>query len=193
MKYLALLILALSLAWTAGGQDAAYWQAQAVRDYFNGSYSFALDDIENYLEMNSSDINGWNTKAEILLKMRRYGEAEECLDMVIALDGSNVKAWNDKGLIRAGALGDREGGLESLDRATEIDPSYAHGWYNRGLILEEMKRYDESLESLTRATELDPSLAKAWLHQGRVLMNQGNSQAAAGAFERAVEPGTRGA
>jgi tetratricopeptide (TPR) repeat protein len=137
MKYLALLILALSLAWTAGGQDAAYWLSQTARDYSNGSYSFALDDIENYLEMNSSDVNAWNTKANILLKMKRYNEAVECFDQVIALDSFNANAWNDKGLIQAGAMGEPDEGIASLDRALEIDPNYAHAWYNRGLILEE--------------------------------------------------------
>ncbi len=187
MKHLALLILALSLAWTAGGQDEAYWLTQAARDYSNGTYPLALDDIDNYIEMNSSDVNGWITKADILLKMKRYRDADECLDQVIMLDESNTVAWNDKGLILAGALGDLDGGLEALNRAVDIDPTSANSWYNRGLVLEKMERYEEALESFTRATEQNPSLSNAWLHQGEVLMKLGDSQAAASAFDRVTE------
>lgn len=184
---MALLILALSLAWTAEGQDAAYWLDQTARDYANGSYSLALDDIDNYLEHNSSDINGWNIKANILLKMERYIEAAECFEREIALDKSNAKALNDLGIIQAGALGEPEIGLESLDRAVEIDPDFAHAWYNRGLVLESMNEYNASLESFAKATALDPSIAKAWFHQGVVLEKLGDYNAAAAAFDEAVE------
>jgi tetratricopeptide (TPR) repeat protein len=187
MKYLAILILALGLAWIADGQDAAYWKAQTASDYANGSYFLALDDIDSYLEQNSNDIDGWNTKADILLKMKRYGEAAECFDQIIELDGSNAKAWNDLGIVQAGALNDPEEGLASLDRALEIDPNYAHAWYNRGLVLEKMQDYNRSLESFTRATTLDSSLTKAWLHKGRVLEAMGDNDAAALAFNQTSE------
>jgi tetratricopeptide (TPR) repeat protein len=120
MKYLALLVLALSLAWTADGQDAAYWLGQAARDYSNGSYSLAIDDIDNYLEQNSSDVNGWNIKASILLKMERYNEAAECFDQVIEMDSSDAKAWNDK--TSFAELGE-QGGIRIADGAFGIDPN----------------------------------------------------------------------
>ena len=74
----------------AMSQDANYWLAQTESDYNNGSYSLALDDIDEYLEINSSDLWAWNFKANLLIKMKRYSDAVDSFDQIIQLDSSNA-------------------------------------------------------------------------------------------------------
>ena len=74
MKSITFLFLAFFLAAmpSASGQDASYWQAQALSDHQNGSSNLALEDIEEYLALEPDDPWGWSFKAN-LLKDRNYG------------------------------------------------------------------------------------------------------------------------
>lgn len=171
MRHIALHLLTISLAivMTGTGQDADYWLAQTASDYRNGTYSLALQDIEEYLDLNSSDLWAWNFKANLLIKLKRYHEAVDSFDQIIQLDPSSSQAYNDRALILSGALRQDQEALDSLDEALEINPNDANIWYNKGIILEKQKRYNDSLDAFGKATTLDPSLDKAWYRQGLVL------------------------
>ena len=114
MKSIALFLLAFSLVTIlpAMSQDANYWLAQTESDFNNGSYSLALDDIDEYLDINSSDLWAWNFKANLLIKMKRYSDAVDSFDQIIQLDSSNAQAYNDRALILSGGMRQDE---EALD------------------------------------------------------------------------------
>ena len=172
MKTIALLLLAFSLVAVlpATSQDANYWLAQTQSDYNNGTYSLALDDIDEYLAINSSDLWAWNFRANLLIKMKRYSDAVDSFDQIIKLDSTNAKAYNDRALILSGGMRQDEEALNSLDTALQIDSNNANIWFNKGMVLEKVKRYSEALEAYGKATTLDPSLDRAWYRQGHVLM-----------------------
>ena len=167
MKSIALLIIALSLATTvlAAGEDANYWLAQTQSDYQNGSYSLAVQDIDEYLAIKADDTWAWSFRANILLKMKRYSEAVDSFDELLKLDKSNAQAYNDRALILSGGMRRNDEALESLEKALEIEPKNANYWFNKGIILEAMKRSDEALQAYEQATSLDPSFEKAWYQQ----------------------------
>src|SRR5690606_8040876 len=126
-------------------------------------YSLALDDIDQYLNINQSDSWGWNFRANLLLKMERYQEALESFDMVIALDSSNAQAYNDRALVLSGGLNQYEEALASLEAALQIEPLNANTWYNKGIVLEKMGRNNESLDAYGKAIDLNEGLDRAWL------------------------------
>ena len=45
----------------------------------------------------------------------------------------------------------------SFDKAIEINPNFADAYSNRGVILQEMKRYDEALNSYDNAIKINPN------------------------------------
>ena len=189
MRSVALLIIALSLATTvlASGEDANYWLAQTQSDYQNGSYSLAVQDIDEYLAIKPDDTWAWSFRANILLKMKRYSEAVDSFDELIKLDGSNDQAHNDRALILSGGMRQNDEALESLEKALEIEQKNANYWFNKGIILEAMKRSDEALQAYEQATSLDPSLEKAWYQQGVILAMKGSYDPALSSLERAID------
>jgi tetratricopeptide (TPR) repeat protein len=195
MKSIAFLLLAFSLATIlpAMSQDANYWLSQTKSDYNNGSYSLALQDIGEYLGMNSSDTWAWSFKANLLRNMKRYSEAVDSFDQLIQLDGTNAQAYNDRALILSGGMRQHEEALNSLDTALQINPNDANYWFNKGIVLENMDRYQEALEAYRQAATLNPSLDKAWYRQGWVLATQGSYNESLPLLDKAIELNSKNA
>lgn len=189
MKCIPFLLLAFSLAATlyAAGQDANYWQVQAHSDYQNGSSFLALEDIDEYLAIKPNDTWALSFKANLLIEMKRYGEAVDSFDELILIDPGNAQAYNDRALILSGGLNQYEEALASLEAAIEIDPNNANYHFNKGMILEAKESYDEALRYYGQATTLNPSLEVAWYRQGLVLKDQGRYNDSLSSLSRALD------
>jgi len=191
MRYfpLSLSLLAISLAviMPATAEDASYWLSQAASDYRNGSNSLALQDIEEYLEQNSTDAWAWSFKANLELRMKRYSDAVDSFDRLLELEPANDQVYNDRALILSGGLRRDQEALESLEKALEINPRNANAWYNKGVILEKMERMDEARDAFEKATTLDATLDKAWFRQGQLLAENGSYNESLRSLDRAIE------
>jgi tetratricopeptide (TPR) repeat protein len=195
MKFIAFFLLAFSLATIlpATSQDANYWLIQTQSDYKNGSYSLALQDIDEYLEQNSSDTWAWSFKANLLIKMKRYSQAVDSFDQLILLDGYNSQAYNDRALVLSGGMRQNDEALNSLETALKINPNDANFWFNKGMVLETMGRYSEALNSYRQSAALNPSLDKAWYRQGCLLATQGRYNESLPLLNKAIQLNSRNA
>jgi tetratricopeptide (TPR) repeat protein/predicted amidohydrolase len=54
-------------------------------------------------------------------------------------------------------------------KITQINPCFIEGWYNRGVVLEKLGRYDEAVKCYDEAIRINPNFAKAWLNKGVAL------------------------
>ncbi len=195
MRSIAFLLLAFCLAAIAPamGQDANYWLSQTQSDYNNGSYTMALQDIDEYLDLNSSDTWAWSFKANILRIMKRYGEAVDSFDQLIKLEGNNAQAYNDRALILSGGMRQHEEALNSLETALQINPGNANYWFNKGMILEKTERYAEAQEAYSQAATLNPSLDMAWYRQGWILAMQGSYNESLPLLDKAIDLNSKNA
>jgi Flp pilus assembly protein TadD len=82
---------------------------------------------------------------------------------------------------------DIEKAIESLRRATEIDPDDASAHHDLGYALFLLGETDEAIESLRRATQLDPDFAGAHSNLGAALAKLGKVDEAIEPFRRASE------
>lgn len=57
--------------------------------------------------------------------------------------------------------GDYEGALKCFDVAAKLKPDFALTWFNRGLVLQSLRRDEEALASYNRALEIDPECSQA--------------------------------
>ena len=196
MRHFVLLLLSILLAaaaMPANGQDAKYWLAQTASDYQNGSNSLALQDIDEYLDLNATDLWAWNFKANLQLKMNKYRDSVDSFDQIIKLNPSDAKAYNDRALILSGALRQDQEALDSLDQALQINPKSASSWYNKGMILEKQGSHDDALQAFGEATTLDPSLDKAWYQQGIVLAKSGRYNKSLQSLDQAIKINSKNA
>ncbi|HWS87130.1 MAG TPA: tetratricopeptide repeat protein [Pyrinomonadaceae bacterium] len=85
--------------------------------------------------------------------LRAYGEAA-------ALAPNDYLVWMEVGRARS-ALGDPEGGVAALRRATELAPNYAAPRWHLGNALLRAGRADEAFAELRRASDADPKTYQA--------------------------------
>ena len=71
-------------------------------------------------------------------------------------DPENPLEWTLKGMACAASGGNDEEALEYYDTAIGLDPEFGPAYYEKGLSLMNLKRYDEAEECYQKAVELNP-------------------------------------
>ena len=70
-----------------------------------------------------------------------------------------------------------------LERAVQLDPRLAKGFFELGVLQAEQQRYDDAIENLRRATVLQPSLSQAHYRLALVYQRTGRKDLAAKELE----------
>ncbi|TRU86842.1 MAG: tetratricopeptide repeat protein, partial [Microcystis novacekii Mn_MB_F_20050700_S1D] len=63
--------------------------------------------------------------------------------------------------------------IASYDQALEIKPDFHQAWYNRGIALGKLGRYEDAIASYARALEIKPDDHEAWNNRENALRNLG--------------------
>jgi tetratricopeptide (TPR) repeat protein len=91
-------------------------------------------------------------------------------------------------------LGDdfrRDGnGIEAINnytKAIEIDPNDRAAYNNRGVVYDNLKRYDEAIADFTRALEIGPTDKIAYINRGISYYNKTEYQKAIADYDKAIE------
>jgi tetratricopeptide (TPR) repeat protein len=63
--------------------------------------------------------------------------------------------------------------LQDLNRSVELAPEEAMGYWFRGVILQQLQRYEEALQDLNRSVELAPENGRGYRFRGEVLTELG--------------------
>jgi superkiller protein 3 len=66
-----------------------------------------------------------------------------------------------------------------------VDSNYAKAWYNKGIALYNLRKYDEAIASYDEAIRVDSNYAKAWYNKGLALDNIGKHEEAKKSYDKA--------
>jgi len=77
--------------------------------------------------------------------------------------------------------------LLSPVRTMRRSANNANSWYNKGIILFKMCRYQDALNSFAQAADIDPEFTEAWFNKGMVLMCSGKYLEAIRAFNKLLK------
>ena len=73
------------------------------------------------------------------------------------------------------------------DKAIEIDLNNVAAWYNKGLVLDCLNRYNEAIQCYDRVIKIDPNYANAWITKGLALGALDRYDEAIKYYEKAIE------
>ena len=68
-----------------------------------------------------------------------------------------------------------------------LNPSKSDFWFNKGLTLVELGKYQEALDAYNKALEIDPSNPIKWGKRGELLYELGRYQEALDDFNKVLE------
>ena len=84
-----------------------------------------------------------------------------------------AKFYNDRG-VKAWLAKDGVSSLQNLSTAIRLDPMFAEGYLNRGIIESQLSRFDEAESDMRRATKLNPTFYVAQMELAQLLMKKGD-------------------
>lgn len=90
----------------------------------------ALANYDKAIELSPGYTDAWVRKGVTLFDDGRMDEARECLEQAVRLRPNEFKAVYNRGKLRL-HIGDKEGALADLDKATSLKPHHAaaHEWF----------------------------------------------------------------
>jgi tetratricopeptide (TPR) repeat protein len=183
----AFIFIALTVSCTsimAQEYTADYWLQKGDEFYKNNSLDLASRCYDKAIEINPLEVDAWYNKGVILKELGHITEA----------DAAFAKA---KQIIQDPKINDSvDGALSSRDitpdhivannfaAINESDPIY---WFNKGDLLLNLGKYNESIEAYNRAIELNQSYAIAWSHKGNAFLNLSLYSESLECYNKAIE------
>lgn len=120
--------------------------------YFLRDYLTSLIYVNKLIEFAPDFARGYNLKALILEKLKRYNQALEFVDKAIELN-PNI-AWDNKALILM-EIGFYNQALECANKALEINPNNKYAIMYKSQILIKLGKYNEALNLLDKFSHID--------------------------------------
>ena len=116
----------------------------------------------------------------------QFAEAAKLCEAVLRADPRHLDAINMLGALALQG-GNAAAALAHFSRAVEVAPDFAEGFNNRGVALQQMKRWDEALQSFERALQVQPDFVDALYNRGVVLSELERWDGALQSYARALE------
>jgi predicted O-linked N-acetylglucosamine transferase (SPINDLY family) len=148
-------------------------------------YDEALDAIDRAIDLKPDYASAYNNRGLVLKDMEQPIEEQAAYRQAIAIDPEFIQAHNNLG----NSLRRQEQYQEALS-CFEIVLNKTHTpevFCNYGLVLWNLKRYQEALAAQDQAIALKPNYANAWTQKGQALGSLKREQEAIECFNRALQ------
>ena len=150
-------------------------------------YEHAERKLRSALELVPHRISTLTNLSAVLIKLRKYAEAEKILEDILAIDKAVAQAWLNHGLIEKEKNSNYPKALEFFDKALGIDPRYPEAWLNRGAALFELGRHQDAIDSYHKAIAVKPGYADAYCNLGSALQRLDRMEDALASFDEAIK------
>jgi superkiller protein 3 len=156
-----------------------------------GKYAEAEKEIRNALRGSPNNLSAYSALGMIAAKLGRGEEAIEILQKVVKIQPGSALAHLNLGSALSGDGFDLPGALVQFSEAIRLDSKAANAYYNKGRVLYELNRFDESRAELDTACRLQPDYLEALYLLAQVEKKIGNVQRSVEILAHlvALEPG----
>jgi serine/threonine-protein kinase len=172
------------LALKLNDQLAMAYVAQGAVRLAQGKRDEALRLIEHSLRLDPLDVFALSLKGDVLIRMGRYKQAQESLDVALKTYPKERKILDVLGLLRF-EQGDYPGAERAFRSSIAAEPDSVMAYANLSYSLLRQNRGDEALQVLQQGLQVRPN-GSLYTNLGNALFNRGDYVGAAQAFENAV-------
>ena len=105
-----------------------------------------------------------------------YARAEAAYRQALAMDPSDVNAWNNLAGLLYEKLQRHAEGIWCVEQALKIDPRHKVGWSNLATMVGRLGHHNKAMDCANRALALDPKLVEAHLHRANAALALGKME-----------------
>lgn len=146
----------------------------------------ALDGYDALPVSTQEHPSGLFLRGLILQAFGKLAEARQAFESTLELAPAFSQAWNGYGNL-LDDLGDHEGAVTALQRATVLSPDNNDFWINLGIVATNAGRFDVAEAAIGRAIRATPAVARGWSSLAMLERKRGNKETAAQLYRRAIE------
>jgi tetratricopeptide (TPR) repeat protein len=141
-----------------------------------GSWAEVLALAEGWRAESPGDAKAWFYHGAALAATGRFVEAETAYRHALALDATDVKAWNNLAKVLFEGLKRPAKAVKCLQRLLEIDSRNKLAWANLASLYGQLGRHKEALACAERALAIDPHMVLAQLIRARAAQGLGRPE-----------------
>lgn len=149
-------------------------------------FAEAARELDLGIKVHPKDAELYYHRGTALLAAGRGEEALADYDKAVDLDGAQAPYLAARGLAYNRVRHDVENSRKDLDQAIRFDGECYSAWFNRGLLMHELKDLDAAERDLRKALSLRAS-PEGTLALGRVLHDRGDYDRALDLYRRSLE------
>jgi predicted O-linked N-acetylglucosamine transferase (SPINDLY family) len=158
---------------------------QAMQLQRAGQFAQALAKFEQYTRLAPGDVAGWHGLAATAQQARDFQRADAAAKRMLAVRPADPQLLLLAGNIRED-LGDRPGALAYLETAVRLDPRFAQGHNNLGILQRSLGLREKAFASFRAALKAKPDYMRAWNNLGSMLIEDGQSEEARECYRKAI-------
>jgi predicted O-linked N-acetylglucosamine transferase (SPINDLY family) len=158
---------------------------QAISSLQQGKFDAAERGLKQLLRKEPRHLAALNILAIVLTTLKKYGEAETCLQSALKINATSDATFYNYGIVLK-ALGRPDEALERFTQAIAINPGNAETWNNRGTVLNDLKDHPRAIEDFDKAISLNPNYAGAVFNKGKSLAELKRRDEAIAAYNQAL-------
>jgi superkiller protein 3 len=151
-----------------------------------GRYDAAIAVLRNMVDSSTCSRSFlFNTLGIVLLRSKKYHDAETAFTDAIKADSTNGIIWYNRGVCRS-RLNRSSQSIPDYRHAVQLDKNLSSAHFNLGILLLRNRKYEESRQSFKNALESGCNKSTAWYNIGLTLQYQDSIQAALRAYRESI-------
>ncbi|KAJ2794505.1 TOM (translocase of outer membrane) complex component, partial [Coemansia helicoidea] len=180
-------VAAAEAAGSEGVQCAAdLYSLRGMFSFLKSNLVQALQDLDKALEISPSHVRSYLRKANVFTEKKDLDEVARLLDQALAVDADDAETYFQKG--QAHFLKQEfVDAAADYQRAAELDPDFVYPRIQLGVVQFKLGKLADAMATFDEAMKRFPERSDLYNYYGEVLAEQGGSDSAVTAFEKAVE------
>jgi protein O-GlcNAc transferase len=141
--------------------------------------------FRKFLKSHPSHVGALNLLTIVLIRMKRFAEAEPLIARAVKLDQSSDVAFYNYGIILK-TLNKPQQSVEQFTSALRLNAKASETWNNRGTAYNDLQEYQKALADFDQAISLNPNYADAIANRGKSLVGLRRYDEAFATYDKAL-------
>ncbi|KAI9502584.1 hypothetical protein BX070DRAFT_226446 [Coemansia spiralis] len=146
----------------------------------------SLADLDKALEINPNHVRTFLRKANLFTEKKDIDEVGRLLDRAAEVEPENAEVYFQKGQVHFLKQEFVEA-AKDYERAAQLDPEFVYPRIQLGVVQFKTGKMQEAMTTFDEAMKKFPTRSDLYNYYGEVLAEQGGSDSAINAFEKAIE------